>query len=39
MVVTEDAMHDERWTQMSVLGMNSSLDKLAKVLEARHARV
>ncbi len=38
MVVSEDAMHDEQWTQMSVMGMNSSLDKLAKVLEARPAR-
>lgn len=37
MVVTEDAMHDERWTQLSVMGMNSSLDKLGKVLEARRA--
>jgi uncharacterized protein YndB with AHSA1/START domain len=38
MVVTEDAMHDEQWTQMSAMGMNSSLDKLVKVIEARRAR-
>jgi len=36
MVVTEDAMHDEEWTKLSAMGMNSSLDKLVKVLEARH---
>src|SRR5437899_12823492 len=35
MVVTEDAMHDELWTERSTMGMNSSLDRLAKVLEAR----
>jgi uncharacterized protein YndB with AHSA1/START domain len=38
MVVTEDAMHDEQWTKLSAMGMNSSLDKLVKVLEARHRR-
>ena len=35
LTVTEDAMHNEEWTKMSVMGMNSSLDKLAKVLEER----
>ena len=35
MVVTEDAMHDELWTERSTMGMNSSLDRLAKVLKAR----
>ena len=35
MVVTEDAMHDELWTERSTMGMNSSLDRLAKVIEAR----
>ena len=35
MVVTEDAMHDELWTERSTMGMNSSLDRLAKVLDAR----
>jgi uncharacterized protein YndB with AHSA1/START domain len=38
MVVTEDPMHNEEWTKMSAMGMSSSLDKLAKVLEARHVR-
>ena len=38
MVVTEDAMHDEQWTKMSAMGMNSSLDKLAKVLEVRRVK-
>ena len=38
MVVTEDAMHDEQWTRMSAMGMNSSLDKLAKALDARRVR-
>src|SRR3989441_10636671 len=35
MVVTEDAMHDELWTERSTMGMNSSLDRLAKGLDAR----
>lgn len=38
MVVTEDAMHDEQWTQRSAMGMNSSLDRLAKVIEAHRVR-
>lgn len=38
MVMTENAMHDEQWTKMSAMGMNSSLDRFAKVLEARHVR-
>jgi len=38
MLVTEDAMHDELWTERSTMGMNSSLDRLAKVLEARHGK-
>jgi len=38
MVVTEDAMHDDLWTQRSMMGMNSSLDRLAKVLDARHGQ-
>lgn len=36
MVMTEDAMHNEEWTKMSEMGMNSSLDRLVKLLEARH---
>jgi len=35
MVVTEDAMHDAQWTEMSRMGMDSSLDKLVRVLESR----
>jgi len=35
MLVTEDAMHDAQWTEMSRMGMNSSLDKMARVLESR----
>ena len=36
LTVTEDVMHNEEWTRMSEMGMSSSLDRLAKVLEARH---
>ncbi len=36
MVMTEDAILDEQWMKMSAMGMSSSLDRLAKVLEARH---
>ena len=32
MVLTLDAMHDEHWTQMAVMGWESELDKLAKLL-------
>ena len=32
MVLTLDAMHDEHWTQMAVMGWKSELDKLARVL-------
>ena len=32
MVLTFDAMHDEQWTQMSVMGHESQLGKLEKVL-------
>jgi uncharacterized protein YndB with AHSA1/START domain len=35
LVVTADAMHDERWTQMARLGRESELERLAKVLAAR----
>jgi uncharacterized protein YndB with AHSA1/START domain len=34
MVLTFDAMHDEQWTQRAVMGWESELGKLAKVLEA-----
>ncbi len=33
MVVTLDAMHDERWTEMARMGWESQLGKLAKALE------
>jgi uncharacterized protein YndB with AHSA1/START domain len=34
MVLSFDAMHDEHWTQMAVMGWESELGKLAKLLEA-----
>jgi uncharacterized protein YndB with AHSA1/START domain len=33
LVLTQDAMHDEHWTQMAVMGWESELDKLAQVLK------
>lgn len=33
MVLTLDAMHDERWTQLAVMGWESELGKLAKLLK------
>jgi len=35
LVVTEDAMHDDLWTQRSRMGMDSTLDRLVKFLEVR----
>jgi len=32
-VLTLDAMHDEYWTKMAVMGWESELDKLAEVLK------
>jgi hypothetical protein len=32
MVLTFDAMHDEEWTRRTVMGWESELGKLAKVL-------
>jgi uncharacterized protein YndB with AHSA1/START domain len=37
MVMTFDAMHDEYWTNLAVMGWNSELGKLEKVLEASKA--
>jgi len=37
MRLTIDAMHDEHWTQMAVMGWESELAKLAKVLKSRTA--
>lgn len=34
MVLTFDAMHDEQWTQMAVMGWESQLGKLAKQISA-----
>ena len=33
LILTLDAMHDEYWTNMAVMGWESELDKLAKVLK------
>jgi uncharacterized protein YndB with AHSA1/START domain len=35
MVVTIDAMHDERWTEMAVKGWESQLGKAARILAAQ----
>ena len=35
MVLTIDAMHDERWTNLAVMGWESELGKLDKVLQQR----
>jgi uncharacterized protein YndB with AHSA1/START domain len=35
LVLTFDAMHDERWTKMAVMGWQSQLGRLAKVLAER----
>lgn len=37
MVMTMDAMHDERWTQMAVMGWESEFSKLAKLLAAKRS--
>jgi hypothetical protein len=33
MLLTLDAMHDEYWTKMAVMGWENELDKLAKLLK------
>ena len=35
MVLTLDAMHDEQWTKLAVMGWESELGKLAKLLSER----
>ena len=35
MVLTFDAMHDDRWTQLARMGRESELERLAKVLAER----
>ena len=37
-VLTLDAMHDAHWSKLMVMGWESELDKLAKVLGERHRR-
>ena len=32
MILTLDAMHDEQWTRLAIMGWESELDKLAKRL-------
>jgi hypothetical protein len=32
MVVTEDAMHDAMWTELSTMGLNQQFDRLGKAL-------
>jgi uncharacterized protein YndB with AHSA1/START domain len=39
LVLTIDAMHDEHWTKMAVMGWESELGKLAQLLEARTRKV
>ena len=34
MILTFDAMHDDHWTRLAVMGWESELDKLAKLVEA-----
>jgi uncharacterized protein YndB with AHSA1/START domain len=36
MVVTTEAMHDARWTEMAVKGWESQLDKAVRLLAARN---
>jgi uncharacterized protein YndB with AHSA1/START domain len=38
MVLTIDALHDERWTKMAVMGWESQLGKLAKVIAEHQHR-
>jgi len=33
LVLIQEAMHDEQWTRMAVMGWESELDKLARVLK------
>lgn len=36
MVLTFDAMHDDRWTQLAKMGRESELSRLERVLMSRH---
>ena len=33
LILTQDAMHDEHWTEMAVMGWENELNKLAQVLK------
>ena len=35
LTLIEDVMHNEEWTRMSEMGMGSSLDRLAKIIEKK----
>jgi uncharacterized protein YndB with AHSA1/START domain len=35
-VLTLDAMHDEQWSKLMVMGWENELGKLARLLESRH---
>ena len=37
LVLTIEAMHDEQWTQMAVMGWESELGKLAQALAKKSA--
>jgi len=37
LVLTFDAMHDDRWTQLARMGRESELDRLAKLLNRRQS--
>jgi hypothetical protein len=37
LVLTFDAMHDEQWTNLAVMGWQSELGKLAEVLAQRNS--
>jgi uncharacterized protein YndB with AHSA1/START domain len=34
LILTFDAMHDDRWTRLAVMGRESELDRLSRLLEA-----
>jgi hypothetical protein len=38
MVLTLDPMHSDEWTQRAVMGMESQLRKLARVVDGRGAK-
>jgi len=38
MLLTIDAMHTDEWTQRALMGWESELGKLAKVIEAKTAK-